>query len=101
MMLVPTRGGLRLCSTPVRSGTVEPSTRGDTQTGRAMSDTSRGGSTRAAPEAQDAIASRPRGSRSGAVAEAMRRYLSSETYDQLRRGGAEKVEDEKPRRDES
>jgi hypothetical protein len=31
----------------------------------------------------------------------MRRYLSSETYDQLRRGGAEKVEDEKPRRDES
>lgn len=60
-----------------------------------MSDMSKGESARAAHEAQDAIVSRPRGSRSGAIAEAMRRYLSSETYDQLRKRDAEKAEDEK------
>ena len=59
-----------------------------------MTDTSRGEALRATHEARDAIVSRPRGSRSGAIAEAMRRYLSSESYDQLRKRQAEQAEDE-------
>ena len=63
-----------------------------------MSDMSKGESARATREAQDAIVSRPQGSKSGAIAEAMRRYLSSETYDQLRKRDAERAEDGKPHR---
>jgi hypothetical protein len=59
-----------------------------------MSGTSKGESRRPAQEAQDAIVARSGGSRSGAIAEAMRRYLSSESYDQLRKRDAEHAEDE-------
>ena len=65
-----------------------------------MSDTSRGESARAAREAQDAVVSRPRGPRSAAIVDAMRRYLSSETYSELRKSKAESAEGEKPGRDE-
>jgi len=60
-----------------------------------MSDMSKGESARAAHEAQDAIVSRPRGSSSGAIAVAMRRYLSSAAYDELRKRDAEKAQAEK------
>jgi hypothetical protein len=60
-----------------------------------MSDTSKGESARAGREAREAIVSRPQGSKSAAIADAMRRYLSSETYDQLRKRDVEKAEDEK------
>ena len=52
-------------------------------------------------EAREAIAKRPRGAKSGAIAEALRRYLSAETYDELRRKKAEsgegQQEDRRPR----
>jgi hypothetical protein len=57
-----------------------------------MSETSKGDPR--VREAQDAIASRSRGSTSAAIAGAMRRYLSSETYDQLRKRNAERAEDD-------
>jgi hypothetical protein len=50
-----------------------------------MSDTSKGEAARAAREAQDAIVSRPRGSKGSAIDAALRRYLSAETYDEHRR----------------
>lgn len=100
-MLVPTIDGPRLCSGRIRlthRGTVHA--RSGAQKGRTMSDTSKDESARAAREAQDAIVSRSRGAGSGAIAEAMRRYLSSETYDQLRKRHAEMAEDAGPRRDQ-
>lgn len=63
-----------------------------------MSDASERESARAAGEAQDAIVHRPRSSKAGAVAGAMRRYLGAETYSALRRSRAEKAEDKKPGR---
>jgi hypothetical protein len=59
-----------------------------------MSDRSNRESASAAREAQDAIVSRPRGSKAGAVAEALRRYLGAETYDEHRRSKADKAEGE-------
>ena len=59
-----------------------------------MSESSKGETVHQAQEARDAIVSRPGGSRSGAIAEAMRRYLSAERYDQLRKRDAERAEDE-------
>jgi hypothetical protein len=64
-----------------------------------MSDRQRGESARAAHEAQDAIVSRPRGSKTAAIADAMRRYLGAETYDEHRKHAAETAEDETPSRD--
>jgi len=105
-MLVPTVDGLGLCSDGICGCTVglsaeqgAPTARRDgTQRSRTMSDISNSESAQATREAQDAIVSRPRGSKSGAIAEAMRRYLSSETYDQLRKRDRERA-DEKSRRD--
>jgi hypothetical protein len=59
-----------------------------------MAEMSKGETARAGSEARDAIASRPQGSRSAAIAAAMRRYLSSETYDQQRKHDAENAEDD-------
>jgi hypothetical protein len=61
-----------------------------------MSDASERESARAAGEAQDAIVARPRSSRAGAIAVALRRYLGAEAYSEVRRRRAEKAEGEKP-----
>lgn len=58
-----------------------------------MSDTTNAENARTAREAQDAIVSRPRGSSGGAIDAAMRRYLSAEQYDELRKHREESVED--------
>lgn len=63
-----------------------------------MNDSSSSESAQAAREARDAVVSRPRGSKAGALADAMRRYLGAETYDALRKSRAEKDEDETPER---
>jgi len=55
-----------------------------------MSDATERESAQAASEAQDAIVSRPRGAKTGAIAEALRRCLSAETYDEHRKSTAEK-----------
>jgi hypothetical protein len=65
-----------------------------------MSDISKGEAHRAAREALDGITPRPRGSRSGAIAGALRRYLSAETYEQRRRRKAERDEERKGGRNE-
>jgi hypothetical protein len=60
-----------------------------------MNDTSSAESARTSKEARDAIVSRPRGSRGSALDEALRRYLTAETADELKRLEQDS-EEEKP-----
>lgn len=56
---------------------------------------SSGESARAEREARDAVVSRPRGSKSGAIEAALRRYLSAATYEEHRKNRRETNDDEK------
>ncbi|MGC4112070.1 MAG: hypothetical protein QM747_16975 [Nocardioides sp.] len=62
-----------------------------------MGDTSRSESQQAGREARDAVVGRPRGSKSDAIADAMRRYLGAESYQEQRKHD---TDDERPARSE-
>ena len=64
-----------------------------------MSDTSSHEAAQAASEAQDAIVTRPRGSRAHSIDAALRRYLSAERYDELHRLEQDTDRDVKPSHD--
>jgi hypothetical protein len=97
--VVPVVRGLRLYRTaPPRTTLEVTDDPPDAEGGTTMSKPSKEAA-RAAREAQDVIVTQPRGSKSLAIDEALRRFLSAETYGEQRKHEAESAEDERLFRD--